>query len=229
MENTVAHAFISEPNLTLHPSIYRRFGHSMPHIASVQVFFFNFYRQAFDIWHRLDRALQHLLSFSATHQQHWKRPISRAMGDFAPTPQRYGGILRPPLGFCPYPWDFCPYPGILRLPWDFAHAPQVLPPPLRAVGDSALRAMPSELCPLSYALRAMPTEPCPQSYAHRAMGDFTPTPTQSHALRAMGDFTDLLQYCLQQSARLARRISYKYDEYKRVRMQYKIIYKQMCV
>jgi len=147
MENTVAHAFISEPNLTLHPSIYRRFGHSMPHIASVQVFFFNFYRQAFDIWHRLDRALQHLLSFSATHQQHWKRPISRAMGDFAPTPQRYGGILRPPLGFCPYPGifahtlGFCAYPGILPMPLRFCPHPSEL-----------WGILPSELCPQSYAL-----------------------------------------------------------------------------
>ena len=173
MENTVAHAFISEPNLTLHPSIYRRFGHSMPHIASVQVFFLIFTGRPLTFGIDLIELCSTFSLFRprTSSLQPWKRPISRAMGGFAPIPQSYGGILRPPLGF----W-------ILPIPWDFAHTTQVLPSQL-CPQSYALRAMPSELCPQSYALRAMSSELCPQSYALRAMpSELCP---QSYALRAM--------------------------------------------
>ena len=104
----------------------------------------------------------------------------------------------------------------------------------------APRAMPSELCPrahramdslsLEYSLCSTRSLHILVAVSWQILGfsvtwlrcRFTPQiPTYALSMQKRYLHTDLLQYCLQQSARLARRIPYKYDEFKRVQMQYK--------
>ena len=102
------------------PIDIQAFDHSMPHISSVQLFFI-FTGRPLTLGIDLIKLCSTISLFRPRTRSLGNAPPLRAMGakfgamgDFAPTPQSYGGILRPPL----------------RAMGDFAPTPGILPPPL---------------------------------------------------------------------------------------------------